>query len=139
MIASLIVDTIDLCDSRGSDFECVETLRNSSNQEEMTARNKAPREVTIFIETLDCNRIRLGFHSTASLCPKEKHERFVEALEQVDIPFKNFGTWNSRLTYKCVIGHLKICHNILTWQFGKIVAPSGWSIKKFGEHLLREY
>ena len=139
MIASLIVDTISLCNSSGSDFKCVDTLRNSSNQDELTARNKAPREVAIFIEELDCERIGLGFTSTASLYPKEKHEIFMEALEQVDVPFKNFGTFKSRLTHKYVIRYLKIHHNILTWQFGKIMAPSDWSIKKFGEHLLREY
>ena len=97
MMALLIVDTIDLCDSCGKEFECVKELRKSSEQKELTARNGAPREVVIFIKTLDCKRVGIApsHHSMAMICLPEKHDRFMDALEKVDIPFKNFGTWKA--------------------------------------------
>ena len=93
-IASLVLDTIALC---GEKFSCVEKLRESSLQNKSTAKNGAPREVAIFIEKVDHQRCRIApsHHSLSMIYPTEKDERVMDALEKVNIPFKNCGTWKT--------------------------------------------
>jgi len=134
-IASLILDTIDLCDLCGTFEKCVKELMKCPHQDQSIAKNGAPREVAIFIRKMDCNRFGLvpSDQSLSGVCPVEKHNRLMEALDKINVPHKNFGRWKAQFHCKKVIFYLKLQHNVFTWQFRDgIIAPSDWTVKKFG-------
>ena len=139
--ALLILDTIDLCNLCGTVEKCVKELMKHPHQDQSIAKNGAPREVAIFIRKMDCNRFGLvpSDQSLSNVYPAEKHDRFMEALDKINVPYKNFGTWKAQFTYKKATHYLRLQHNILTWQFGDgIMAQSNWMVEKFGDHLVRE-
>ena len=117
-------------------------IDKKSFQDKLIAKNGAPREVAIFIKKFGNHRVGIVPRgcSMSQIHPTEKHEEFMNALDEVKFPYKNSGTWKTGFTYRRVIRYLTTQHNILTWQLGgSVMAPSGWDPARLGKHVLREY